>query len=142
MQHGMLPDGSLQPLYFPDDHPTMPGWFKGMKRIIKECGLWLEGGLNAQCKGFKCKPDRRDCCCQRLLFTQSNFTSQKSQLEEYITSQGHICDFYPKFHCELNFIEQYWGAVKWRYRSSPKQLILMQWSRMCFGAWMMFHSFR
>ncbi|KAF8573615.1 hypothetical protein K439DRAFT_1649960 [Ramaria rubella] len=49
-----------------------------------------------------------------------DFSSQKSQLEEYITSRGHICDFYPKYHCELNFIEQYWGAAKLRYRSSPQ----------------------
>ena len=46
--------------------------------------------------------------------------AQKSQLEEFITSQGHICDFYPKFHCELNFIEMYWGTVKYHYRSMPK----------------------
>ncbi|KIJ26477.1 hypothetical protein M422DRAFT_139805, partial [Sphaerobolus stellatus SS14] len=58
------------------------------------------------------------CCCRRLLFMQPDFCSQKSQLEEYITFRGHICDFYPKFHCELNFIEQYWGAVKYIYRQT------------------------
>ena len=120
MRHGMLTNGTPQLLYFPEDHPTMPGWFKGMEQIIKERGLWPEGGLNAQCEGFKCVPGHRDCCCRRLLFTQPDFTSQKSQLEEYIMARGHICNFYPKFHCELNFIEQYWGAVKWRYRSSPR----------------------
>ncbi|KIJ36226.1 hypothetical protein M422DRAFT_91105, partial [Sphaerobolus stellatus SS14] len=60
------------------------------------------------------------CCCRRLLFCQSDFCDHKSQLEEYINSRGHLCDFYPKFHCELNFIEQYWGAAKWRYRSTQK----------------------
>src|ERR1700678_3055978 len=45
---------------------------------------------------------------------------QKSHLEELITSRGHICHFYPKYHCELNFIEQYWGAAKFIYRSSPQ----------------------
>ena len=46
--------------------------------------------------------------------------AQKSELEEFITMRGHICDFYPKFHCKLNFIEQYWGAVKYLYRSTAK----------------------
>lgn len=42
------------------------------------------------------------------------------QLEEFIASRGHICDFYPKYHCELNFIEQYWGAAKVQYRNSAR----------------------
>ncbi|KAJ7149711.1 hypothetical protein C8R46DRAFT_857159, partial [Mycena filopes] len=36
MRPGRLPDGEVQQLYFPDDHPTMPGWFKGMEEIIRE----------------------------------------------------------------------------------------------------------
>lgn len=96
---------------------------KGMEVIIRERGLWLVKGMNAQCDGFKCvaagKTDCSSCCC-RLLFTQPDFVDQKSHLEELITSRGHICDFYPKYHCELKFIEQYWGAAKLRYRNSPK----------------------
>jgi hypothetical protein len=88
-----------------------------MEQIIRERGLWPESGnLLAQCEGFKCEAGRTDCCCRRLLFNQPDFVNQRSQLEELVTSHGHICDFYPKYHCELNFIEQYWGAVKFRYR--------------------------
>ncbi|CAA7267960.1 unnamed protein product [Cyclocybe aegerita] len=111
---------TIQDFYYPDDHPTMLGWFKGMENIIRERSLWPQWGLNAQCEGFKCEPGKTDCCCRRLLFTQPDFINQKSRLEELITSRGHICDFYPKYHCELNFIEQYWGAAKLRYQNSPK----------------------
>ncbi|KAJ6578569.1 hypothetical protein B0H19DRAFT_930936 [Mycena capillaripes] len=62
---------------------------------------------------------RRTAAAARLFFCQPDFVKQKSALEELIESRGHICDFYPKFHCELNFIEKYWGAVKSRYRSTP-----------------------
>ena len=40
--------------------------------------------------------------------------------EELINSHGHICNFYPKYHCELNFIEQYWRTAKFHYWSTPK----------------------
>ena len=113
-------DNTPQDFYFTNDHPTMPGWFKGMENILRERELWPEKGLNAQCEGFKCEMGKTDCCCRRLLFTQPDFVNQKSHLEELIISRGHICDFYPKYHCELNFIEQYWGASKLRYRTTPK----------------------
>ena len=124
MRRGRFIDGSPQDFYYSDTHPTMPGWFKGMQIIIEERGLWPAEGLRAQCDGFKCAPSRSDCCCRRLLFMQPDFSSQKSQLEEYITSRGHICDFYPKFHCELNFIEQYWGAAKFQYHSTNRTMTI------------------
>ena len=111
----------MQPLYFPDNHPTMPGWFKGMEQILRERNLWRDG-LRAECgTSFKCRnSDKTDCCCRKILYCQDDFMKQKSRLEEIIESRGHICDFYPKFHCELNFIEQYWGAAKLRYRASAR----------------------
>ena len=120
MRDGSLPDSSRQSFYFEDDHVQYPGFFKGMEIIIRERGLWPEGGLRSSCPGFKCPEGQMNCCCRRLLFTQPDFMAQKSALEELITSRGHLCDFYPKFHCELNFIEMYWGAAKLRYRATPK----------------------
>jgi hypothetical protein len=109
--------------------------------------------FNTQCKNFKCEAGRTDCCCRRVMFCQPDFVVQKLHLEEYVTSRGHICDFYPKFHCKLNLIEQYWGVVKFCYRSSPKTadmdamernvlaclddvplLQIKQWAFICFAA--------
>jgi hypothetical protein len=107
MRSGTLSNGEPQSFYFPEDHPSMPGWFKGMEVIIRERGLWPERDLLAQCPGFHCPPGRNDCCCRCILFLQPDFVSQVSQLQELIESRGHLCDFYPKYHCKLNFIEQY-----------------------------------
>ena len=114
MRHGKLPTGEPQSFYFPPDHPTMPDWFKGMEVVIREHGLWPAGGLLAQCA--HCPPGKTDCCCRRLLYFQPDFTHQKPYLQEFVENRGHICDFYPKYHCEMNFIEQYWGAAKLRFR--------------------------
>ena len=124
MRDSLLPDGSNQLFYSTDDHPTMPRWFKGMKVILEECGLFQlrDDGkpLNGECKDFKCAKGAMDCCCRRILFNQPDFTCVKSHLEEVIMVHRHFCDFNPKFHCELNYIEQYWGAVKLLYRSGPQ----------------------
>lgn len=119
MRDAILPNGAPQPLYWPVTHQEFPGHFKGMEQILKERGLW-RSGLKAQCTTrFADCEDRTNCCCRRILYNQPDFVNQKSSLEELVESKGHLCDFYPKFHCELNFIEQYWGASKFRYRQAP-----------------------
>jgi hypothetical protein len=109
MHNGTLPDGKPQDFYWSN------GDFKGMGQILKERGLWTNG-LKADCKQSS---KNNECCCHHILFNQPDFVKQKSALEELIESRGHLCDFYPKFHCELNFIEQYWGAAKFRYHATP-----------------------
>jgi hypothetical protein len=119
MRDAMLPDGDRQLLYWPEDHPEYPGYFKGMEQILHERGLWCDR-LRAQCtERFADCEDKQDCCCRHILYNQPDFVEQTSCLEELIDDRGHLCDFYPKFHCELNFIEQYWGAAKYRYRATP-----------------------
>jgi hypothetical protein len=124
MRSTTLQNGDIQHLYYPDDlpdnHPDaeMRGWFKGMKQILRECGLW-HSGLIRECEGFKCPPGRTDCCCRRALFCRPDFVNQKSELEELIIRRGHLVDFYPKYHCEVNCIEMWWGAGKHIYRSLP-----------------------
>jgi hypothetical protein len=102
MRDSVLLDGSIQSFYFADDHLTMPGWFKGMKVVLEERGLFQlrDNGkpLNGECKDFKCAEGAMDCCCHCILFNQPDFTCVKSHLEEVITACGHLCDFYPKFH--------------------------------------------
>jgi len=114
------PETVHQNLYYRDDHPTMPNWFKGMAVILKEHGLYPAASLNVQCEGFKCVVGAMSCCCRCAVFSQPDFASQKLALEELITSCGHICNFYPKYHCETNFIEMYWGAAKLQYHLSLK----------------------
>jgi len=43
---------------------------------------------------------------------QPDFLEQRSTLEEIIVGLGHVFEWYPKFYCECNFIEQYWGFAK------------------------------
>jgi hypothetical protein len=48
----------------------------------------------------------------RILEAELDFRTEKSMLEHVIVQAGHEVIFYPKFHCELNYIEYYWAAVK------------------------------
>jgi hypothetical protein len=72
---------------------------KGLKTILIERGIWPNGGLS------------RDNAC-KLLASQPDFLQQKEWLEETVTDAGFAIDFYPKYHCEFNYIEMFWGATK------------------------------
>jgi hypothetical protein len=99
-----------QPMIFPQDHAAYPNEPKGIKAILTERGLY-QARLRGKCKS-KCETDRVDCCNKRILELQPDFQQQKSLVQEVIEAAGHLCIFLPKFHCELNFIEFFWGLVK------------------------------
>jgi hypothetical protein len=116
-----------QSLYFPDNHPDA-GIFKGMAQILVERGYSKKEieSKRAECKGFKCPdvPDGSDptCCCRRMVYTQPDFVSAESLVAETCRARGFDVIFLPKFHCELNPIEQGWGYAKDRYRRLDRPL--------------------
>ena len=119
MCNGVLSNGQLQDFYYPDNHLYYPGYFKGMSKILQEHGFIEEAELKSECQDFKCQNLMAACYCHCILFNQPDFMSQKPAIIELIESHGHIAFFYPKFHCELNFIEQNWGYAKFHYRMLP-----------------------
>ena len=105
---------------------TLPdGRLKGLKLVLEERGLWPSNRkLLTQCTipgakpgQWKPKPSCRyasnsDCCARALLSSQPDFQAQKGELQETLEAAGHLVVFYPSFHCELNFIEYFWGSAK------------------------------
>ena len=114
-----MSDGSFsdqpQSFYFPEGH-SRAGIFKGMATILEEHGFTQAQALKAECKSFKCQPPALDCCCRWLLFNQPDFANAKNIVEDTFNAWGFIVYFLPKFHCELNFIEQCWGYAKRLYQ--------------------------
>jgi hypothetical protein len=122
MANGKFKDGTEQSFYFRKGHQH-PGLFKGMAIILGErgfIGLTGKKAKLAQCrKNILCAPGATDCCCRRILYNQLDFMNVESHLETACKVRGHIVLFLPKFHCELNFIEQCWGYAKHCYCHFP-----------------------
>jgi hypothetical protein len=86
---------------------------------LQERGLWKDG-LKKCCKLCNSKNkessrfelSRTDCCADRIIELQPDFVGQLSTLQEKIGLTKHLSIFLPKFHCELAFIEMYWGSCK------------------------------
>ena len=47
-----------------------------------------------------------------MLAAQPDFVAQKTALHEAVNKAGHLFALYPKYHCETNWIERYWGSAK------------------------------
>ncbi|QRV98629.1 DDE family endonuclease [Ceratobasidium sp. AG-Ba] len=73
---------------------------------------FLDTGLDEELPQFQARP--ANCCMLRCLSLQQDFLDEKPRIQHIIEDAGHICMFLPKFHCELNPIEMYWGYAKQR----------------------------
>lgn len=120
MAPGRFNNGTLQSFYFSEGH-RHAGLFKGMRTILEERGFLASqlNELKRECKNFRCPAGRTDCCIRRLLYSQPDFQSVRSVLEDHCNQRGIEVLFLPKFHPELNPIEQCWGYAKWHYRQLP-----------------------
>jgi hypothetical protein len=53
------------------------------------------------------------CCMSCVISLQDDFINEKPDIQHYLEGRGHVCLFYPKFHCEINPIEMLWGYMKY-----------------------------
>ncbi|KIK72838.1 hypothetical protein PAXRUDRAFT_179831, partial [Paxillus rubicundulus Ve08.2h10] len=70
-------------------------------------------------KELKYAPGSTNCCCHRILYNQPDFLHVDSLLEATCKVKGFEVLLLPKFHCELNFIEQSWSYAKRIYSCYP-----------------------
>ena len=119
-----------QSMVFSDNHPilSLRGKAKGIEQVLRERGLWRERREDGflfllECpkthnqKG--CNPEIPGGCCARaVLSAEPDFLQQKGRLQEELEGSGQEVIFYPKFHCELNFIERFWCAAKFYAREN------------------------
>lgn len=74
------------------------GSAKGLRTILAERGI----------NTARMKADDM----RTVLANHEDFVKEKTNVEHYVESRGHIALFLPKFHCELNPIERVWGHSK------------------------------
>ena len=79
-------------------------WDGGVQKLVDNCG-------NPSCMRAVLEERRVDTTGMKAKEMRGalkyfpDFKEQKTKLEEYIEQRGHLCIYYPKFHCELSPIE-------------------------------------
>ena len=92
MMRDTIFNGKIQKMVLPDGRP------KGMKIILQERGVDTSG-MNAE----KMK---------EIMEEFEDFKNKTTLVEEKVQARGHLCMFFPKFHCELNASERCWCHSK------------------------------
>jgi hypothetical protein len=98
-------------------------YFIGVKAILQQRGLWHDKDNSRGREGKKWRlfcgnnntinnEGNIECCARHCLANQDDFFYQKCALQETLHKKGLLIDFYPKFHCECNWIERYWADLK------------------------------
>ena len=84
-----------------------------IQKVIEKCVIFMSRLCNTSCM---CQPHG----CHRVLFNQPDFAHVDTILEATCDACGFQVLFLPKFHCELNFIEQCWEYAKQLYCLNPE----------------------
>ncbi|KIM67450.1 hypothetical protein SCLCIDRAFT_107611, partial [Scleroderma citrinum Foug A] len=131
--------GMQQAMVFPTDLPTghpdfeFQGQPKGIYHVLEECSLLsvlqeANGGkVVGECQTCKlsCEAQEQMLHEAQMLANQQDFMNEKPLIQIIIEGAGHKCWFLPKFHCELNPIEMYWGWMKARECCSKQMFQLL-----------------
>ena len=108
-------NGNVQAMVFGADLDRA-GQAKGLKQVLAERGIDVAARkIKMKCAAVDVDVNSGtilECCARHCMASHPDFLAQKSILEETIEAAGHICFLLPKYHCELNPIESYWGAAK------------------------------
>jgi hypothetical protein len=114
-QEMVFREGDPPPFYKPnlqpDKYVNKP---KGMRQVAFERGLWREGMTENGANG-----NADDNTSLKFVLSEClDFKQQKSALAEAIERAGHLCEFSPKYHCEVQPIERCWSVSKRFMRGS------------------------
>lgn len=119
----LMKTGQVQNLFFqegdagPFNKPSAThyvGQPKGVRQLLFERGLLTRSGylIDPQDHSKKAKARKKSNDERETLGKCKDFSSVKPAIALLIEKRGHICDFSPKFHCELSPIEYIWGGSK------------------------------
>jgi hypothetical protein len=97
------------------------GLQKGLRTILIEREKWRHK-MKLKCDACKERGDvidpelhdtlPTDCCAFRAVSCEKDFQEQKEWLTETVEKAGFSIIFYPKYHCEFNYIENIWSYIK------------------------------